>query len=361
MDRRTVVVLSLPMNGLRGALIGLALAGLAFGLAALAIVLTSGRDDVTPPFIVLALTLGWGFIAAGVYAWWRRPEQPIGRLMVLVGFLWFFGGMSDAGDPWLYAVGNVLGGLWAGALIYLLVAFPAGRVQPGLERAVAWGGWALAALQPVALLVARKPDRSCADCPRNLLVVWDSKTAYDAAMIVLGVAGVVVLAGLGVVLIRRWRGAGPVQRRALAPVLWTGAAVAAVGVASAVPGVLDARGVTAVFDYALIALITLVPFAFLLGLLRSNLGRAGAVSALVERVGGTSVRDALAEALGDPQLALAYWLPEPGRYVDGEGHPYTLPPDRAVTELEHDGARVAAIVHDPDLLEEPALVRAAGA
>ena len=126
------------MSGLRGALIGLALAGLAFGVAAVALVLTSGRDDVTPPFIVLALTLGWGFIAAGVYAWWRRPEQPVGQLMVLVGFLWFFGGLSDTADPWLYAVGNVLGGLWAGALVYLLVAFPSGRVKPGLERTVAW-------------------------------------------------------------------------------------------------------------------------------------------------------------------------------------------------------------------------------
>jgi signal transduction histidine kinase len=116
-----------------------------------------------------------------------------------------------------------------------------------------------------------------------------------------------------------------------------------------------------VFDYVLIGLITLVPFAFLLGLLRSSLSRAGAVSTLVERVGTTSVRDALAEALGDPRLALAYWLPEPGRYVDAAGHPFELPPDRAVTELEHDGARVAAIVHDPALLQEPALVRTAGA
>ena len=32
-----------------------------------------------------------------------------------------------------------------------------------------------------------------------------------------------------------------------------------------------------------------------------------------------------------------------------------------MTEIEHDGAKVAAIVHDPALLEEPELVRAAGA
>ena len=64
------------------------------------------------------------------------------------------------------------------------------------------------------------------------------------------------------------------------------------------------------FDTALIALITAVPFAFLAGLLRSSVSRAGALGALVERVGTTNVRDALAEALGDPGLELAFWLPD---------------------------------------------------
>ena len=101
-----------------------------------------------------------------------------------------------------------------------------------------------------------------------------------------------------------------------------------------------------------------MPFAFLVGLLRSSLSRAGAVSGLVERFGTVSVRDALAEALGDPDLTLAYWLPRPGRWVDAEGRPVELPESKAVTEIEQ---TVAAIVHDPALLEEPELVRAAGA
>ena len=114
-------------------------------------------------------------------------------------------------------------------------------------------------------------------------------------------------------------------------------------------------------EFALIALITAVPFAFLVGLLRSSLSRAGTVSGLVERFGTTTVRDALAEALGDPDLTLAYWLPRPRRYVDADGRPAEFPAGRAVTEIEHDGARIAAIVHDETLLEEPELVRAAGA
>ena len=46
------------MSGLRRALIGLAIAGLALGLAALALVTASDRDDDSTAWIVLALTLG---------------------------------------------------------------------------------------------------------------------------------------------------------------------------------------------------------------------------------------------------------------------------------------------------------------
>ena len=66
----------------------------------------------------------------------------------------------------------------------------------------------------------------------------------------------------------------------------------------------------------MIALAT-VPFAFLGGLLRSRVAGAAAVTELVARLGGDprpgALRDALADALGDPTLELAYWLPERGR------------------------------------------------
>jgi signal transduction histidine kinase len=168
------------------------------------------------------------------------------------------------------------------------------------------------------------------------------------------------LAGVCVVLARRWRRSGPVQRQALAPVLWTGAAVAVVGVASIVPQVMGSKDTARGFDTALIVLITAVPFAFLAGLLRSSVSRAGALGSLMERVGTTNVRDALAEALGDPELSLAFWVPDLGEWVDADGHPADLS-SRAVTEIDHDGVKVAAILHDPALLEEPELVRGAGA
>ena len=62
-------------------------------------------------------------------------------------------------------------------------------------------------------------------------------------------------------------------------------------------------------------------------------------------------------------LELAFWLPADESYVDPRGNPLdmTTREGRAVTVLEHDGRRVAALVHDPALEDEPELVEAVGA
>ena len=352
------------MSGSRGVIGVLAAAGFLFGVAALGLVLTNDHEEITGPFVVLALTLGWSFIATGLYALWRRPEQPIGRLMTLVGFLWFLGALPESDSAVVYTAGLALGGLWAGPLVHLLIAFPTGQVARGLERNVVRLGYALPVLQMFVLPVVPDAARDCRQCPDNLLLVSEQPGLSDALMIALGVAAVAMLVGVGVVLVRRWRASGPVQRRALAPVIWTGAAIVTIGVLGVIPDAVGADTLTAVMNSLLIAAITALPFAFLIGLLRSSLSRAAAVSALVERVGATTVRDALAEALGDPGLSLAFWLPRLRGYVDPDGHPVVLPAPgaaRAVTEIEHDGIRVAAIIHDAALLEEPELVRAAGA
>jgi signal transduction histidine kinase len=76
------------------------------------------------------------------------------------------------------------------------------------------------------------------------------------------------------------------------------------------------------------------------------------------------VREALARTLGDPSLELALWLPERGCYVDSQGRSVELPPpgaERAVTVLGPPDTPVAALLHDPALLQRRSLVEAAGA
>ena len=121
-------------------------------------------------------------------------------------------------------------------------------------------------------------------------------------------------------------------------------------------------------DWMWMVALACVPFAFLSGLLRSRLYRGGAVSDLIKRLGDVrgpeGVRDALATALGDPSLALAFWLPDQQRYVDGSGRLLELAElerGRVSTEVVRDGHRVAVILHDAALDEEPDLVRSVGA
>jgi signal transduction histidine kinase len=109
--------------------------------------------------------------------------------------------------------------------------------------------------------------------------------------------------------------------------------------------------------------LTCVPVLFLFGLLRSWRARA-AVSQLLVEIGaapGKPLQSGLARALGDPTLALAYWLPKFACYVDGDGAPVVLPsPDsgRQVAVVEQDGERVAAIVYDAALADERELLEA---
>ena len=109
------------------------------------------------------------------------------------------------------------------------------------------------------------------------------------------------------------------------------------------------------------------PFAFLAGLARADLSGSRGVRTLMAELADAperaDLRDALARALGDPALELAFWMPELNRYVDAAGSTADLPGAddvrRTVTEIDHHGQHVAAIVHDR--AQDAATVRAAGA
>jgi signal transduction histidine kinase len=105
-----------------------------------------------------------------------------------------------------------------------------------------------------------------------------------------------------------------------------------------------------------------VPVAVLVVFIQRRLAQ-GAVAGLVIELGGrgaaVDLRGALSRALGDPSLALAYWYPAGSRYVDSGGRPVELPEagtGRGSTVIERDGRPVAAVIHDPALQYNTALV-----
>jgi len=169
------------------------------------------------------------------------------------------------------------------------------------------------------------------------------------AMVIVGLAG-------------RWRRASTRLRFAVAPVLWAGAAAFGFSLlALADDNVGHPLGVipTVLLDLAFAG----VAIGFLVGLLRARLARS-AVAELVVALGRATapgdLRNALARALRDPSLALAYWLPDGGRYVDADGRAFQLPAEsepRVVSLVEREDRRIAALVHDPALDEERELVQ----
>jgi len=110
--------------------------------------------------------------------------------------------------------------------------------------------------------------------------------------------------------------------------------------------------------------IGLAPIAFLVGLLTSRLARmdvAGLFVTLHTDPTPHQLRDALASALRDPSLSLAFWLPEFGAWVDLEGKQTVLPDEgsgRSVTLIEHQGERVGALIHHPSLDDDQQLINA---
>jgi signal transduction histidine kinase len=67
--------------------------------------------------------------------------------------------------------------------------------------------------------------------------------------------------------------------------------------------------------------------------------------------------------LKDRSLVIAFRLPDRRAYVDATGRDVQLPTDesRAVTMVENNGEPVAALIHDPSLLDDPTLMRSAAA
>jgi signal transduction histidine kinase len=349
---------AVALPALRLALAALAVAGLACGLVFLALVLGSDHVDDRGSAAVLGLLVGWSFIGTGLFAWWRRPGNRTGALMAAVGFAWFATGVSASDDDLVYTVGIALDSLFPGIFVQLLLAFPTGRLQSAAERAVVVALYVvLVVLQIPSLLFE---ERGVGD-PRNLLVIEPDQALSDQLDALQFVAALGVVGVALVLLLRRWRRATPAQRRALAPVAWTGSAAFLV---FAVANAFDAAGATQEsLERLALAMLAAVPFAFLAGLLRTRLAHGTAVSDLIARLGRSAdadaLRAALADALGDPSLAVAYWLPESERYVDAQGRPFARAAG-AWTDVELHGRRIAALVHDDALADEPQLVRAAG-
>jgi signal transduction histidine kinase len=353
--------------------------GLLWALAAVAALLcaalvfliaAAGHASDRGLWIAADLVIGGGFAGVGLFAWYRRPDNRVGVLMVATAFAWYISLLELTEPPLLFTLGFWLENLYVATAIHLLLAFPSGRLETATDRALVAVTYVAVTLCWAPLVLFLDPAaRGCVDCPENVLLV-DSQASFGMSWLDgMSVLGVVVPLAVLARLVQRWRQASRPLRRAVTPVFVAGGALMVI--LATVLAIMLAGGsddLTEVVFYSSLPALALVPYLFLAGLARDRMLRGRGLGGLVRRLGASlgrgELRAALADALGDPSVELAYWLPDSRQYVDAEGRPVELPPSgstRAITGVEREGRRIAAIVHDPTLLEDPERVREAGA
>jgi signal transduction histidine kinase len=235
-----------------------------------AVLLTSDREDADLAWAVLGPIVVLSFVGTGLYATERRPGSRVGALMVALGFAWCVAAISLANSPLAFSLGLVLGGLWGGVFLHLLMSFPTGRLPPGADRRIVLAGYALFTLGSIPPLLFSGPrELACEDCPSNLWLVERDADLANALTAVQTALYLVLLLVVVARLWQRWRRADALDRVALTPVYACGLVaflVVSAGTAADTP----------VFWWVAFGVTALLPLAFLGGLLQSHVARLDA-------------------------------------------------------------------------------------
>ena len=335
------------------------------GIAAFVVMINGEHNIHRGAYAGLFLATGWGFVGVGLWVWKQRSAGNIGPLMVAVGLSGLLKGLAFSNDSVVFAIASVGEVLIYAVLIQLLLSFPSGRLETRLDRLLVTIAYLNTTVVQLGVFLFTPPAK--AD-PSNPLLIEHSEAGkvLEAAQLDISIA---LLGAVVAVLYRRWRGGTLGRARVFAPIVAVGGLTFLLLMAALI---VEQAGLSSdISDAQTLALFTSIaclPFAFLVGLLRSRFSEADAISELLAQLGEGggrgALRDALADALGDPTLELAYWVPDQDAYVDAAGQAVRVDPapaGKVSTIIEHEGERIAAIVHSPGLAEERELVQTAGA
>lgn len=270
------------LTPLRRALIAIALLGALTGIALFVIVATSEVPAAPVLEAFITLLVGWSFIGTGLFAWDRRPTNLIGQLMVGVGFGVFVAELTVSDIPLAAAVGFACNSLAVAFLIHLLVVYPSGRARSRVDRffiGYAYIAGGLVAGFPI-LFYNPATDPDCAHCvTSNPLLIHDNLDFVNTWLNVLSAVSIPVLVALFIHLVRRARSAGAMERRSQEAVWWAGGATVFLFAATLLTNLGPESGnYDDVVWYIANLVFATVPFAFLLGLLRTRLSEADLVA-----------------------------------------------------------------------------------
>ncbi len=315
--------------------------------------------ELGEPLVIAFLSsfLTVAYVLCGLIAWLRRPASRFGPLMIAAGFANFLSGLTWTTSDVPFTIGQSLDMVPPVLFLHVFLAYPSGRLRSRSERILITAAYVTA----IALELVRMALGGFG--PHNLLEVSpDPAAGLVALRIQLVAISAFCLCGLGILVARRLREGRPL-RRSFALLM----DVFALGLVM-IPFLLVSSAfggpVVAEIRWATFLTLALAPVAILVGLLQDRLARSSVGELfleLKEEPPPADLRDALARALRDPSLTLAFWLPDYQCYADLDGRPVDLPKGdgrRAMTLIDRDGAHVAALLHDPALDDERELLDA---
>jgi signal transduction histidine kinase len=328
----------------------------------------AGRSGLTATLTVAA---GLALVGAGLITASGRQARRIGDLALLAGLVWFAPVWVgwDNGPSLMRSLGMVAAGFTFPLLVHLVVAYPTGRLQGAAARTLVAAAYLEAAVVALGRALFRDPffDPGCwANCTDNLFLLRSLPGLTRAIEVADGWFTAAAAAALVLLCVwRLLRDSGP-ARRVLLPVALPAILLAATVVAHVVA--LQRRPLEDPSDPAFgtifalgCAAVILLAVGLVWAAVRTRVQRR-AVARIATSLGQApppgSVQTALAQAVGDPELTIAYWLPDTRRHVDASGRPVAEPvakPGRAVTALVRDSRQIAVVSHTaalPDLEPE---------
>jgi len=331
---------------------------------------------VSGPARVADLVAGLGLLLAGLVGLLDASTRRLGLLAMLAGAIWFAPDWEgwEHGPPLVRSIGAALPPLLLVLALHLVSAAPRGHVGTRRLRVLLTAAYVLAGTVIVGRALVRDPlfdPNSWRNRLDNVFLVHTDRGLTEAldglwlrAAIVIGVLAVFI-AGQRLLV-----ATGP-GRRALVPIVAPAALLAIAEGAYAAqllrrPHEDPTAAEFASLFYARAAAVMLLAAGLLLAVARARRLRAS-VGRLTSELGDApqpgTLQTALAAAVGDPTLEVAYPLGGASRYVGADGRLVTTPVagnGRAVTPITRDGRQLAVVVHDAALVEGRGLEREIG-
>ncbi len=336
-------------------------AGLLIASGLLLAILVDGQTGPTWAFAIYTATcVVWAL--AGIFAWWRRPSNGLGALLVLGAIALNLGEANSSAIAPVAAVGVVFATVILAVTVHLLHAFPAGRIRGRASRITVVAGYVVAIGLQFPLYAFNK------DASALPVFISDQPVLVAAGRQIQALVGSLVMIATTIILAGRLRRAKGFQRRVMIPLFGYGVfAVLFIPLSSSVLTQwleLDPLALAV----GQIVVIAGIPIAFLLAVFRGGFARTGELQELATWLGEpdshrSDLSVALTSVLGDRSLELVFWVPERRRYVNSDGIDAALPAPgggRASVAIDLSGEPIGAIIYDCELIVDPELVRTAG-